>query len=71
MITYFKMKHAEWKLKLEMYKAAASIVSERTNIVNLVKDLYLSLKDTPVEDLQSKFIESVAEIVHRENQKEE
>lgn len=73
MITYFRMKKNEWKVKAMFYGTIAQIMDNQNEIMdalNLVKKLYEELKDVPTEDLQKEFISKLAEIIHAENQKD-
>ena len=70
MITYFRMKRNEWKVKAMFYGTIAQIMdnqNEIMDVLNLVKKLYEELKDVPAEDLQKEFISALAEIIHNEN----
>ena len=69
MITYFKMKRNEWKVKTMFYGAIVQLMDNQDEIkgmINLVKKLYEELKDIPAEDLQKEFIGKLAEIIHNE-----
>ena len=69
MITYFRMKRNEWKVKAMFYGIIAQIMDDQDEIkdmINLVKKLYEELKDVPIEDLQKEFISKLAEIIHNE-----
>ena len=68
---YFKMKAKEIRLKLALYSVIEEFVNEKTDIVVTIKKLYLAMKDTPVEELQNKLIDSLASIIHEENKKAE
>ena len=73
MITYFRMKRNEWKVKAMLYGTIAQIMNNQDEIkdmINLVKKLYEELKDVPTEDLQKEFVSALAEIIHNENNKE-
>ena len=73
MITYFRMKRNEWKVKAMLYGTIAQIMDNQDEIkdmINLVKKLYEELKDVPTEDLQKEFVSALAEIIHNENNKE-
>ena len=73
MITYFRMKKNEWKVKAMLYGTIAQIMDNQDEIkdmINLVKKLYEELKDVPTEDLQKEFVSALAEIIHNENNKE-
>ena len=53
MITYFRMKRNEWKVKAMLYGTIAQIMDNQDEIkdmINLVKKLYEELKDIPAED---------------------
>lgn len=68
---YFKMKAKEIRLKLALYSVIEEFVNEKTDIVVTIKKLYFAMKDTPVEELQNKIIDSLASIIHEENKKVE
>ena len=74
MITYFRMKRNEWKVKAMLYGTIAQIMDNQDEIkdmINLVKRLYEELKDVPTEDLQKEFVSVLAEIIHNENPKKD
>ena len=74
MITYFRMKRNEWKVKAMLYGTIAQIMDNQDEIkdmINLVKRLYEELKDVPTEDLQKEFVSALAEIIHSENPKKD
>ena len=69
MITYFRMKRNEWKVKAMLYGTIAQIMDNQDEIkdmIDLVKRLYEELKDVPTEDLQKEFVSKLAEIIHNE-----
>nr|DAX50156.1 MAG TPA: hypothetical protein [Caudoviricetes sp.] len=68
MITYFKMKIKEHKIKLALYSSIEEIMNEKEDVIALIKKLYLVLKDTPVNELRDVFMEKLAEIIHKEVQ---
>lgn len=68
MITYFKMKIKEHKIKLALYSSIEEIMNEKEDVITLIKNLYLVLKDTPVNELRDVFMEKLAEIIHKEVQ---
>lgn len=70
MITYIKMKFKEWKLKYTFYTMIEVILEENEGIVNLATNLYLTLKDVPLEELQDQFTYALANLIHKENNKE-
>lgn len=74
MITYFRMKRNEWKVKAMFYGTIVQIMDNQNEIMdalNLVKKLYEELKDVPTEDLQKEFISALAEIIHESNKDKE
>ena len=74
MITYFRMKRNEWKVKAMLYGTIAQIMDNQDEIkdmINLVKRFYEELKDVPTEDLQKEFVSALADIIHNENPKKD
>lgn len=67
MFTYFKMKRNQWKVKAMFYGTIIGIVDNQKDIIELIKKTYVSLKDTPLEDLKDEIIMKLAEIIHQEN----
>lgn len=61
---YFKMKAQEVQLKLTFYTYVNTIITNNKEIVSSVLSLISTLKDTPIDELQDKFIETLAEIIH-------
>lgn len=70
MISYFKMKHNEFKVKTMFYKTLADFLFNKEEILDLCRRLYNSLKDVPTEELQTEFINKLAEIIHEQNKTE-
>ena len=69
---YFKMKVAEIKVKTAFYEKIATVMDsqkEITNAIELVKRLYTELKDVPLEELRSEFVEKLAKLVHEDAEK--
>ena len=69
MMTYFRMKKNEWKVKAMLYGTIVQIMDNQDEIkdmIDLVKRLYGELKDVPTEDLQKEFVSKLAEIIHNE-----
>ena len=74
MITYFRMKKNEWKVKAMLYGTIAQIIDNQDEVkdmINLVKKLYEELQDIPAENLQKEFVGKLAEIIHNENPKKD
>ena len=55
---------------LVFYKTIVSLLNEQKDIFTLLSSLYVSLKDTPVEDLKSEFITELAKIIHESAERE-
>lgn len=70
MITYIKMKLKEHRIKLAFYSSVEEIMNERKDIIATVTNLYLSLKDTPIDELQDKFVSALAEVIRDDTHKE-
>ena len=58
------MKLKEHKIKLALYSSIEKVMDEKSNIIETIQNLYLSIKDTPINELQEKFISALAEVVH-------
>ncbi len=71
MITYFKMKKNEWKVKATIYGIIASVMDNQKEIIEFVQKLYDSLKNVSAEDMQKELITKIAELVHQDNYKNE
>lgn len=67
MITYFKMKYNEIKVKAAFYEILINIIKSQKDIIDFAKKLYIALKDVPVDELRAEFIKNLAEIVYNEN----
>lgn len=63
-INYIKMKNKEIKLKLKLYSVIEQFITEKDNIFELINNIYKSLKDIPINDLQSEFISALATVIH-------
>ncbi|MCR2050657.1 hypothetical protein NSB25_25830 [Acetatifactor muris] len=64
------MKHNELKVKTMFYKTLADFLFNKEEILDLCRRLYNSLKDVPTEELQTEFINKLAEIIHEQNKTE-
>ena len=69
MITYLKMKKNEWKIKAKLYEIITIFIDNQKQSLELLKKMYTTLKDVPLEELQKEFINKLAEIIHEENKK--
>ena len=70
MIRYFKMKKKEIALKLAFYSFIEEFANEKEDIIITIKNLYLALKDVPINELQDVFMEKLAEIIHYDTHNE-
>lgn len=64
------MKKNEWKLKATIYGFILGVIDKQSNIVNLFQNLYVALKDTPVNELKSELIVKIAELAHQQAMQE-
>ncbi|MBD5460105.1 MAG: hypothetical protein HDR26_04065 [Lachnospiraceae bacterium] len=71
MLTYFKMKKAEWKLKAALYGTVLSFINQKRGILDLLRNMYTALKDVPADKLQQELIAKFAEMIHEENKDKE
>lgn len=62
---YFKMKAQEIQLKLTIYGYANKLIENNKEIISAIVNLIGSFKDTPIDELQDKVIEAMAEIIHK------
>lgn len=73
MITYLKMKHLEWKLKLTFYRflmPLQTLISRHgEDTMKLVERSILVLKDVPPEELYENLISEIAKVVHETSNK--
>lgn len=67
MFTYLKMKKNEWKVKLMFYGAITALMDYQKDVIELLKKMYVALKDVPAEELHKELIGKLAEIIHEEN----
>lgn len=70
MITYFKMKMAEWKVKGLFYGTIASFVDNKSGRLQTVLNLIDSVKGLTGEELRTEFISGLAGIIHDEAEQE-
>ena len=70
MITYFKMKIREWKIKRRIYDTIITFMDNQKELFSVFNKLFVALKDVPIENLQEEFISNLAEIIHRDNESE-
>lgn len=70
MIKYFKVKKMETEMKYQFYGILHKLTNEKKDILELVKRLYVVLKDVPVEELRKEFLVELALLVHNEAEKQ-
>lgn len=66
MVTYFKMKHQEWKIKKLFYGAILGFLHNQEEIWEIMQKMYIALKDTSADEFQKEFIDRLAEIIHED-----
>lgn len=66
---WLKMKRQEIAIKSCVYRTILTVTNEKSEIIDLIKNLYSALKDVPVDELRSEFINNLAHIIHDENSK--
>ena len=69
--TWLEMKKKEILVKSKLYGMILAFADEQENLIRVIKDLYESLKDVPVDELRKEFIGKLAEIIHSSNSKED
>lgn len=67
---YFRMKRMEIKMKSIFYDTILKLYDEKSNIIDLLKQLYATLKDVKPEDLQRELISCIAHLAHEQAVKE-
>lgn len=67
---YIEMKKKEILVKSRLYGMILEIADEKKDLIRVIKDLYESLKDVPVDELRKEFIGKLAEIIHNQTEKE-
>ena len=70
MITYFRMKMAEWKVKGLFYGTIASFVDDKSGRLQTILNLIDSVKGLTGKELRPEFITSLAGIIHNEAEQE-
>ena len=70
MKNYIKMKKNEWKVKSMFYGFILELTENQKDLIDLIQNLYLTLKDTPVEELKSEMTRHIAELAHEQAVKE-
>lgn len=68
MITYWKMKMAEWRVKGLFYGMIASFVDNKSGRLQTILNLIDSVKGLTGEELRTEFISGLAGIIHDETE---
>ena len=66
-ITYFKMKKNEWKIKNAIYSSIVTVIKNQKEITDLAKKLFEAFKDSSVEEIKKEFITKLAKIIHEQS----
>ena len=67
---WFIMKKKEIALKLTLYTAIEKVIAEQKDIITLLSNLYMSLRDVPFDQLKDEFLGKLAEIIHEQAETE-
>lgn len=65
-IKWFKNKVMEIEMKHALYSTIEEFAKEQEDIIKFVKNLYVVLKDVPVEELRKELISNIAQLAHDE-----
>lgn len=63
---WFQVKKMELEVKLAFYSAITGILKEQADTIQLISNLYTSLKDTPPENMQKMLLEAIAGFAHEQ-----
>lgn len=66
MFNYIRMKKNEWKVRAALYGAAAAVIDNQKEILELLQKMYAALKDVPAEELRDELVSRLAEMVHKQ-----
>lgn len=66
MFNYIRMKKNEWKVRAALYGAAAAVIDNQKEILELLRKMYAALKDVPAEELRDELVSRLAEMVHKQ-----
>jgi hypothetical protein len=69
-VKWFKNKAMEIEMKYALYSAIKEFAKEQENIIKFVKNLYVALKDVPIDDLRKELIKEIASLAHEQAVKE-
>lgn len=61
---WFIMKKKEITLKITLYTAIEKVIAEQKDITTLLSNLFMVLKDVPLNELKDEFILKLADIIH-------
>lgn len=61
---WFIMKKKEIILKITLYTAIEKVIAEQKDIITLLSNLFMVLKDVPLNELKDEFLGELAEIIH-------
>lgn len=66
MFNYIRMKKNEWKVRAALYGAAAAVIDNQKEVLELLRKMYTALKDVPAEELRNELVSRLAEMVHND-----
>ena len=64
--TWLEMKKKEILVKSKLYGMILAFADEQEEIIELVKNLYVALKDVPTDELRKEFVTKISELAHAE-----
>ena len=70
MITYFKMKRKQWKIKNMIYDSILAFIENKKDILSTAKNLFDSMKDMTGDELKEEIISKVVEMTIKKSQNE-
>lgn len=65
-LKWIKVKKMELEFKVKLYTYATSLLEEQEDVIKFFENIYVSLKDTPINELQDKLISAIADNSHRQ-----
>ena len=64
--TWLEMKKKEILVKSKLYGMILAFADEQEEIIELIKNLYVALKDVPTDELRKEFVAKISELAHAE-----
>lgn len=67
---WYTVRKTEIALKASLYGAIAAFINERQEITDLIKKMYISLKDVSADELGNELIDRITDLAHEQAVKE-